>query len=120
MLFDASLCYRLANDCFIFQSNTKPTPELIGFSRDEVASYVRNPASAHPAAQRVSTPPAQSIFPVMVMKLYCLVQGVTCLVLEPPYFNQTGIIDNPTACGSVVERLTYTIFMVYLPSPFIS
>lgn len=36
------------------QTNTKMTPELVGFSMQEVASYVRQPSSAHASVQRVS------------------------------------------------------------------
>lgn len=38
----------------MLKTNNKATPELVGFSMQEVASYVRQPASAHASVQRVS------------------------------------------------------------------
>lgn len=40
--------------CFLLQTNTKMEPELLGFSMQEVASYVQQPASARASSQRVS------------------------------------------------------------------
>lgn len=53
----ASFCFFVFCCCSavaIAKTNGKATPELVGFSMQEVASYVRQPTSAHAAVQRVS------------------------------------------------------------------
>ncbi|CAN0462568.1 unnamed protein product, partial [Ectocarpus sp. 12 AP-2014] len=56
-------------------SNTQTTPELVGFSMQEVASYVRQPTSAHASVQRLGS----------------LVEGLQALTLKDKAWVRTAL-----------------------------